>query len=276
MHRRLRMARVLCAAAAVSLLAGSVHARDDIEDEATARSGSASIVDGSAQLDSDQSRWVGRVGIGFYGLHAIPLPQASTNLVDPADPNSPFRLNVDDIGRTFTAPAVGIRYWFSRDLGLDVALGFRTQGGSDRSVDPNGTRQSELESQTAFLLHAGLPVVLGGGRHVSVQVTPEANLGFASGKWRPPTTGGHLPPTVDESGFLLQVGARVGAEVFFGFIDLPELALDASLGAHLQTRSASVSAGNAEMTRSETGFSTSNFNSPWDFFTSSLAARYYF
>lgn len=276
MHRRLREARVGCVAAAVLLLAGSVHARDDFEDEETARSRNAKNADESTRLDSDQARWVERVGIGFYGLHAIPLPQASAHLVDPTDPNSPFQLNIDDIGRTFTAPAIGIRYWFSSDVGLDVAIGFRTHGGSDRSVDPNGARESDLESQTAFLLHGGLPLVLGGGRHVSVQLTPEVNLGFAGGKWRPAATGGHLPPTVDESGFLLQMGARIGAEVFFGFIGMPELALDASLGAHLEMRTAAVSAGNAEMTRSETGFSTNAFNSPWDFFTSSLAARYYF
>jgi len=275
MHRRLRGARALCAAAAVSLLAGAAHARDDSEEETT-KSASRSTADASAEAESDQARWVGRVGIGFYGLHAIPLPQASTDLVNPSDPNSPFRLNVDDIARTFAVPAIGIRYWFSRGLGLDVALGFRTQGGSDRSVDPNGTRKSDLESQTGFLIHGGLPVVLGGGRHVSIQLTPEVNVGFTSGKWRPPMNGGHLPPTVEENGFQLEAGARIGAEIFFGFIDLPELALDASLGAHLETRSASVSAGNAEMKRSETGLSTINFNSPWDLFTSSLAARYYF
>ena len=274
MHRRLREARIGCVAAAVVFLADSAQAQDDFEEEETTRSRSKEISAETGEVESDRSRWIGRVGIGFYGLHAIPLPQASAHLVDPTDPNSPFQLNVDDISRTIAAPAIGIRYWFSSDVGLDVAIGFRTHGGTDRSVDPNGTRQSDLESQTAFLVHGGLPIVL--GKHVSVQLTPELNLGFSNGKWRPAPTGGHLPPTVDESGFLLQAGARIGAEVFFGFIGMPEISLDASLGGHLQTRNASVSAGNAEMTRSETGFSTNAFNSPWDFFTSSLAARYYF
>lgn len=270
LHRP-RWASLLWIAAAICLVEGSALAGDDDTKNPGAKRSQT-----DTETDSDQSRWAGHVGIGFYGLHAVPLPRASTHLIDPADPNSPFQLDVVDITRTFATPAIGIRYWFNRDIGLDVAVGFRTQGGSDRSVDPNGTRKSDLESQTSFLIHTGVPIVLGGGRHLSVQATPDIKLGFASGKWRPATTGGPLPPTVEESGFVLQVGARLGAEIFFGFIGIPELALDASLGAYLQSRSASVSAGNAEMTRSETGFTTTNFNSPWDFFTSSLAARYYF
>src|SRR5690606_36430090 len=169
--RRLYWAPSLCVAAAVLSMSGLAQARDAIDEDPTQGSQSA------AQVESDQSRWAGHVGIGFYGLHAIPLPQASTNLIDPADPNSPFRLNVDDITRTFATPAIGIRYWFTRDVGLDVAFGFRTQCGSDRSADPNGTRKSDLESQTTFLLHAGVPLVLGGGRHVSVQLVPDVKLG---------------------------------------------------------------------------------------------------
>lgn len=249
------------------LVTDSAKARD--EEEGTGKAETKSDV-------SDQARWAGHVGVGFYGMHAIPLPQAQTRLIDSSDPNSAFQLDVQDLGRTVSAPAIGIRYWFGPDLGLDVAIGFWTYGGTDKAKDPNGTRESELESRTAFLLHGGLPIVLGGGRHVSVQLTPEVNLGFAGGKWKPAATGGYLPPSVDESGFLLQVGSRIGAEVFFGFVGMPELSLDASLGLHLQTRSATASAGNTEVARSDTTIATNNFNSPWEFFTSSLAARYYF
>lgn len=275
--KRLReMLAAMSCAATMLFVAMPADARDEDDEDERPQEPTRAKSSQNASLDRDQERWVGRVGIGFYGLHAIPLPQADANLVDPSDPNSPFQLNIHDLSRAVTAPAVGIRYWFSRDLGLDAAIGFWTVGGADKSTDPNGSRESDLESRTAFLLHGGLPIVLGGGRHVSVQLTPEVNLGFASGKWKPAPTGGNLPPAVDESGFLLQMGARIGAEVFFGFIGMPELALDGSLGLYLQTRSGTAKAGNTEMTRSETMVTTTNLNSPWDFFTSNLAARYYF
>lgn len=278
--RKVRQATVAMSCATAMLhIATTAHALDDDYEASHSQTPSRAKpsrdpIDNAH--DTDQGRWVGRIGIGFYGLHAIPLPQADASLIDPSDPNSPFQLNVHDLSRTFTAPAVGIRYWFNRDVGLDAAIGFWMYGGSDKSTDPNGTRESDLESRTAFLIHAGLPIVLGGGKHVSVQLTPEVNLGFASGKWKPSPAGGNLPPAVDESGFLFQVGTRIGAEVFFGFIGMPELALDGSLGLYLQTQSGTASAGNVEMTRSEMMIATNNFNSPWEFFTSSLAARYYF
>lgn len=278
MNRGFRRALVAMTCATAMLhIATTAHAFDDEANDAhEQRLAKASRDPIDNESATDQERWIGRVGIGFYGLHAIPLPQADANLIDPSDPNSPFQLNLHDLSRTVTAPAVGIRYWFNRDIGLDAAVGFWTYGGSDKSTDPNGTRESELESRTAFLLHAGLPIVLGGGKHVSVQLTPGVSLGFAGGKWKPAATGGNLPPSVDESGFLFQIGTRIGAEVFFGFIGMPELALEGSLGVYLQTQSGTASAGNTEMTRSETMLATNNFNSPWDFFTSSLAARYYF
>lgn len=263
----------------LSLFTSAAQARDFEDDEETPvrssrRSSKPEAVEKAPERD--QAQWVGRVGIGFYGLHQIPLPQANTSLLDPADPNSPFQLQVEDLTRTTTAPAVGIRYWFNDGLGLDVALGFWTEGGSEKNKDPNGTRESDLESRTAFLIHGGLPIVLGGGRHVSVQVTPQLNLGFASGHWKPASTGGYLPPSVEESGVLFQMGARIGAEVFFGFLGMPELSLDGSLGLYLQSQKGTASAGNTEASRSSTTIGTHQFHSPWDFFTSSLAARYYF
>lgn len=265
-----------CAAAMLFVTTPADARYDDDYEEDESREARPANPKRESAPSSDREQWIGRIGIGFYGLHAIPLPQADANLIDPSEPNSPFQLNIHDLSRTVTAPAVGIRYWFSRDLGLDAAIGFWSVGGRDKSTDPNGSRESDLESRMAFLLHGGLPIVLGGGKHVSVQLTPEANLGFASGKWKPAPTGGNLPPTVDESGFLLQLGARLGAEVFFGFIGMPELALDGSLGLYLQTRSGTAKAGNTEMSRSETMITTTNLNSPWDFFTSNIAARYYF
>ena len=47
------------------------------------------------------------------------------------------------------------------------------------------------------------------------------------------------------SGFLIELGGKVGAEIHFGFIDLPQLALQGTLGLMIrhESRSADVPAG---------------------------------
>jgi hypothetical protein len=119
-----------------------------------------------------------------------------------------------------------------------------------------------------------VPIVLGGSQHFSVQVTPELEVGFGSGSIKPPP--GSMAPTTDLSGFLLQAGARAGAELYFGFIGVPQLSLDASVGLFLRSTSAKTSAGNASTKNSELLISTSAINNPWDIFRSNVAARYYF
>jgi hypothetical protein len=197
---------------------------------------------------------VGHVGIGWYGSHdvSVGIPTAATPAV--------------------AVPAVGVRYWATPTLGIDAALGFSTTSSSSKT-DPGGTT-TDGPSRTAFLLHGGVPIVLGGSQHFSVQVTPELEVGFGSGSIKPPP--GSMAPTTDLSGFLLQAGARAGAELYFGFIGVPQLSLDASVGLFLRSTSAKTSAGNASTKNSELLISTSAINNPWDIFRSNVAARYYF
>lgn len=202
---------------------------------------------------TDHDRWVGRLGLGWYGVSDIPIGSG---------------------GDTVSAPAIGVRYWLDRDLGLDVALGFATSSGSTTtSTQGQADVVVDKPSRTGFLLHAGLPLAMHTEEHYTFLIIPEANLGISSGsvKSADPNT-----PDTDLSGFRLDLGARAGAEVHFGFIGIPALALEGSVGLFFTTQSGTTETGPAKSKNSDTFIGTSAFNSPWDFFRSSVAARYYF
>src|SRR4029078_2644014 len=90
-----------------------------------------------------------------------------------------------------------------------------------------------------------------------------------------------VAPATDVSGFLIELGAKVGAEIHFGFIDLPQLSLQGTLGLMIrhESRSADVPMG-ANMTTSvdasTTDISTGVDDAPWRIFVGSLSAIYYF
>ena len=79
---------------------------------------------------------------------------------------------------------------------------------------------------------------------------------------------------------LLGGGLRAGAEVQFGMIGLPMLALTGTVGVRVNYQDSSVEAAEngVVVTRVRSGLtaSTSSFNDPWDLFVSSIAALYYF
>lgn len=240
---------------------------------------------------TDHDMWVGHLGVGWYGVGSVPLMTGDTAFVGGGTDVFQLTPDLGSVNRTVSVPAIGVRYWMNSMLGIDAALGFwNTSGTVHRDAlvgapDPTSTASADqdLESQTGFLLHGGVPIALGTGQHFSFQITPELNVGFASGKVKhsnpplpPGTTAPPLPPDVDESGFLLQIGGRAGAEIYFGFIGLPQLALDASVGLGLQVSNTKVSAGNQSFKLSQTTIATTHVQDPWDIFKSSIAARYYF
>ena len=73
---------------------------------------------------------------------------------------------------------------------------------------------------------------------------------------------------------------RVGAEVHFGFIGVPMLTLQGTVGADLVWQRARVKSveGGREVThgRWNLDLRTANFNDPWALFTNSISALYYF
>jgi hypothetical protein len=220
--------------------------------------------------------WIGHLGVGWLGTAPVPIGTA----VAGAPVAAIAQINT---------PIVGVRYWLSPMIGIDGGLGFFMTSGSTTQPAPVGT--TDKVSQMSFVLHGGVPIALGlEGKHFSFQITPEFNLGFASGSAKAAAVPGAVtPPASSLSGLVFQMGARAGAEVFFGFIGIPALSLEGSVGLYLATQSAKssraayadpVAPGGAvpEATYKDSTLliGTSVMNNPWQIFTSNVAARYYF
>lgn len=252
-----RLPLFLATAATTVLLSASALAADPAPGAATAA---------TAAGGTDHEKVVGKLGFGWYGVSEIPVATGFTV----------NGTNVTLNKGSAVAPAVGVRYWLSDMLGIDGALGLVTTSGSTETKAANTTTTVDKPSQFGLLLHAGVPLALATtGPHLTFLVTPELNVGFASG-----TIKAQNQPDVDLSGFLLNVGARAGAEIQFGFMGLPQLALEGSIGLFFQTSSqkASTKVNNSDVSVSDSNtiITTSSFNQPWDFFRSTVAARYYF
>jgi hypothetical protein len=200
---------------------------------------------------------VGHFGIGFFGVMDLPVMGCGDGGTCDLDG-----------GATLPAPTIGARYWMSDLLGIEAALGLHyrsTSGAADTSAFGLG-------------IHGGVPLALAHTGNFVFEVVPQLNIGFATGSFDP---AGAAPKT-DLSGFLIEVGAKAGAEIHFGFIDLPQLALQGTLGLMIrhESRSADVPAGGGGATNSvdasSTDISTGVDDPPWAIFRGVLTAIYYF
>lgn len=206
---------------------------------------------------ADHDKVVGHLGVTYFGVSQIPVSTPTG-----ARDNVP-------------APAIGIRYWLNRSIGIDGGIGFGLTSGSVETVNGGTTTTVDAPSRLGFLLHGGVPIALAAGKHYTFEVIPELNLGFGSG-----TVKQAGQPDISLSGLKLDLGARVGAEVHFGFIGIPELALQASVGLFLRRESwkASSTANGATVSSSAavTTLSTTVNGEPWAIFANNISAIYYF
>ncbi|HEY6081481.1 MAG TPA: hypothetical protein VIW29_21850 [Polyangiaceae bacterium] len=192
---------------------------------------------------SDHDSVVGRLAIGYLGRNAIALDATVGGAV------------------TIDTPVIGIRYWLSDMVGIDAGVGFGLTSGSASAMGVS----ADNPGWHAFMLHGGVPLSLASAGHFSFQIVPELNVGMAG-------SSGEMD--VSESAFHFDIGARAGAEIHFGFIDVPQLSLQGSVGVRMNIDSTSTDPGD---------FSTSSFSvattvgdNPWNIFTSNVAALYYF
>ncbi|MCS6797844.1 MAG: hypothetical protein NZ898_04840, partial [Myxococcota bacterium] len=210
---------------------------------------------------SDHAAVIGRFGVGWCGVTEVPIG-------GPVDENL--------VERAVPAPSVGIRYWLSEGLGLDIGLGI---GFQTFTLEVDGDEMAR-GSGWAFALHGGLPLALHHAKHYKFLFIPELTLGL-SGASAP----SEMAPDNDDlfNGFLLRVGGRAGAEIHFGFIDVPELSIEGSVGLALEVANRG---GNFcgdpdcdatfDASASTVGISTFLSEEPWDMFTGNIRARYYF
>jgi len=192
---------------------------------------------------SDHDAVVGRLAVGYMGRSA------------------PFT----GLPSAVPVPVIGVRYWLSDMLGIDAGVGFGIASGSTKNAAGTETDQPSFH---AFMLHGGVPLSLASAGHFSFQVVPELNLGFGGSSQ---TVAG-----VDQSvsAFHFDIGARAGAEIHFGFINVPQLSLQGSIGARMNIDSTGADPGDAGS--SNFSFATTVGDNPWNIFTSNVAALYYF
>jgi hypothetical protein len=208
--------------------------------------------------ETDHGLVVGHFGVGFFGVVAVPVAGAGAN------PN---------FEATVSAPSLGVRWWMQDWLGIEAALGIGIESSSTTlETDDDSTTQNG-PSLFALSLHGGVPLVFAASRHFAFEVIPELNIAFATGGIDDETAANN---DVDVSGFLLELGARVGAEIQFGFIDIPQLALQATVGLHLRYEGRSQSIGDTDTSNHAFRFGTSVDGEPWDIFQTNITAIYYF
>jgi hypothetical protein len=194
---------------------------------------------------TDHDEVVGHFAVGYFGISNLPLANLNGNVG-----NATAALPVTSI----VAPVIGARYWISPKLGIDAGVGF-----------------SDSSAGWGFAIHGGVPLALATSKHMTFELIPEATVAFAGNS----TGSGNT--ALSASGFLLDIGARIGGEIQFGFIGIPQLALQASVGVFLQHQSVGASEGNGPSTSvSATSFATSVQGQPWGIFTDNISALYYF
>jgi hypothetical protein len=223
----------------------------------------------AAQGTSDHDAVVGRLAVGYMGRRSMRLG------IDIAPPS-----NVWPTGSVpIDAPVIGVRYWVHEMVGIDAGIGFLITSG-ESTLTPGATPAvtNDEAGITAFILHAGVPLSLTSAQHFSFQIVPELNVGFASQTVKPPP-GDPNPFDLENKGFHFDIGARAGAEIHFGFMDIPELSLQGSVGVLFETESFSStfkSAPEQSYEASHTEFRTTVGDNPWNIFLANVAALYYF
>ncbi len=212
---------------------------------------------------SDHEKVVGKFGVGYLGMSQLPIASGLTN---------------NGLGQgTLDTPVIGVRYWLKERLGLDLGLGFGTTFGGTTVTNGNVETSTSAPAGLGVAVHGGVPLVLGHQKHYKFLIVPELNLGITKRTVETPNQ-----PDVHLGGWRLDIGARAGAEIHFGFIGVPQLALQATVGLAFrhQAWTASRDAGNNQpeisASISQNGIGTTVQSDPWALFTNNISAIYYF
>lgn len=211
--------------------------------------------------ESDHEAMIGHFAVGYMGRFQVPLAGGGP----PGPPPIQY----------VSAPAVGMRYWLDQGMGIDIGLGLLSTGGSDSYNNGNQTVTNDEAGINAGLLHAGLPLALASSKHFTFLLVPEANVGFAQ---RTQEAGG---TKLEQSGLGIDLGARAGAEIHFGFMGIPQLSLQGGIGVLFRMDSVKYTYTQPN-TPEQTGetkhneFTTTVNGNPWDIFQGNIAALYYF
>lgn len=216
-----------------------------------------------ADTDTDFSKIIKTIGVGYFGQFDVPLGATTGG-----------RGNIG-------TQLVGVRYFFNDRIGLDIGVGLGVASGSDKTEGTGGTATTiDRPSTLGMSFKAGVPLVMFSSKHYSFFFEPMALFGF-TGETRKPAT----PNTADtkHSGTRLFAGGNAGALIQFGFIGIPQLTLDATVGLGLDVQGGKTEAptpGNPSLVTknsfSQTAFGTLTSHQPWNIFHTNVAAIYHF
>lgn len=223
---------------------------------------------------TDHTKIVGKFGVSWLGISEIPIADATptgTASQPGLSPND--RVDI----KTVSAPVLGVRYWLNGFLAVEPGIGFNYTGGSTKSDLAGQKAEVDKKSTTAMMFHVGAPMAFASAKHLALLVIPEVNIGFARSNVKSLITD-NGPPDAHLSGLRIDAGARVGAEMHFGFMGMPELSLEGSVGLLYSWQRASAEVAKQQVTDTNVQLTTSSFSNPWDIFRGigTVAARYYF
>lgn len=205
---------------------------------------------------------INHFAVGYLGVSQLPIAAGAATGTG---------ANATVARDNVNAPVIGVRYWLNRGVGLDLGVGLGITTGSSQTVGPGTDRSTDSPSRFALAFHGGVPLAFAHGRHYSFTVIPETNIGFTSGTLKVPNG-----TDIDLSGFRFDLGARVGAEIYFGFIGIPQLSLQGSVGLFLRREAFKAKQGDKSSSVGETSFATSVQSDPWALFVNNVSAFYYF
>jgi hypothetical protein len=195
---------------------------------------------------ADHDLVVGKIGIGYLGQLDVPL-----------GPNGSLPTQI-----------LGGRYWLSPTMAITGGLGFGTVSSSSTT----GGTTVDGPAATAFALKGGVALALASGKHYTFVIEPQAVIGYATQTIKPTGGGGNI----ENTGTRIALGATAGAEIQFGFIGIPELALIGSVGLAFDTLSGKTKTDAGETSASRTSVTTFALSNPWNIFSGNVAAIYYF
>lgn len=224
---------------------------------------------------TDHEKVIGHLGVGYLGLTQLPIGSGDGGGGGGAGGFSHARATLD-------APVIGVRYWMSEKMGIDAGLGFTMFSSSNDTVNNNVTTTTDGPAAVGVALHGGIPLAFAYAKHYKFLLIPEVNLGYARRGEK--QNGNPAPPDIVRTGLRIDAGARVGAEIQFGFIGVPELALQASVGLNFryqnwkssQAASAPVVPSERSSSDTQTSIGTTVQSDPWALFVNNISAIYYF
>ena len=119
-----------------------------------------------------------------------------------------------------------------------------------------------------------------GGKHYTLLLIPEMNIGFSGRSIKAPANSPAGAVNTDQNGTRFEIGARAGGEIQFGFIGIPELSLQATIGLGFQNNQAWQNGvgnvANNSTSAHSYAFTTTVDAAPWAIFTNNISALYYF